>query len=63
MGKKVKRNFFFLIHQIFKLLSASALLATFANPARSSMAHQLRRLSPPNGLIEMALSDSTTVSR
>ena len=42
---------------------ASAFLATFANLARSSTAHQLRRLSPPNGLIEMADSDSTTINR
>jgi hypothetical protein len=38
-------------------------LATLANLARSSTAHQLRRLLPPNGLIEMADSDSTTISR
>jgi hypothetical protein len=44
-------------------LSASATLATLANPARSSTDQQLRRLLPPNGLIEMAYSDSTTISR
>ena len=42
---------------------ASATLVTLANPARSSMDHQLRRLSPPNGLIDVADSDSTTISR
>ena len=44
-------------------MSASALLATLINPARSSTAHQLFGLSPPNGLIDMALSDSSTISR
>ena len=42
---------------------ASAILATLANLARSSTAHQLRRLSPPNGLIDVADSDSTRISR
>jgi hypothetical protein len=50
-------------NSIFKLLFASANLATLANLARFSTVHQLRRLSPPNGLIEMADSDSTTISR
>jgi hypothetical protein len=44
-------------------LFASAILATLANPARSSTAQQLRRLSPPNGLIDMADWDSTNINR
>ena len=44
-------------------MSASAVLATLKNRARSSMDQQLRRLFPPNGLIEMADSDSTTIRR
>ena len=38
-------------------------LATLANLARFSTAHQLFRLSPPNGLMFMALSDSSKISR
>jgi hypothetical protein len=64
MAKNVKSNFDVQkTHSIFKLLFASATLATLANLARSSMDQQLRRLLPPNGLIEMADSDSTTISR
>jgi hypothetical protein len=48
---------------IFKLLSASAFMAIFANLARSSTAHQLFRLSPPNALIIMADSDSSKINR
>jgi hypothetical protein len=44
-------------------LFASAILATLENLARSSTAQQLRRLFPPNGLIDMADSDSTTIGR
>jgi hypothetical protein len=44
-------------------LSASASMTTFANPARSLTVRHLRRLSPPNGLMFMALSDSTNISR
>jgi hypothetical protein len=44
-------------------LSVSAWLATFANPARFSTARQQRRLSPPNGLMNMAVSDSTTIGQ
>jgi hypothetical protein len=51
------------IHYIFKLLFASSGLAKLGNPARSSTAHHLLRLSPPNGLMVMALSDSTNISR
>ena len=40
-----------------------ALLTTLANPARSSTARQLRRLSPPNGLIILALSDCSRINR
>ena len=42
---------------------ASAVLTTLSNPARSSTAQQLRRLSPPNGLITVAVSDSSKISR
>ena len=63
MDKKVKSNFDFKISLIFKLLSASAILATVSNPARSSTVHQLRRLSPPNGLMLLAVSDFTKISR
>jgi hypothetical protein len=37
--------------------------ATNAKPAISSTVHQLRRLLPPNGLIEMADSDSSRINR
>jgi hypothetical protein len=40
-----------------------AILATLSNPARSLTAQQQRRLSPPNGLIEMADSDSSIINR
>ena len=60
-GQKGKTRFWFWkIHQIFKLLFASASLG---NLARSSTVRQLRRLSPPNGLILMAVSDSSTINR
>jgi hypothetical protein len=44
-------------------LSASANMATLANPARSSTDHQLRRLSPPNGLMNLADSDCSRINR
>ena len=44
-------------------MSASAGVATLANLARSSTAHQVCRLTPPTILMLMALSDSTIISR
>jgi hypothetical protein len=44
-------------------LSASASLATVANLARFSTVHHLRRLSPPKGVILLADSDSSKISR
>ena len=41
---------------------ASALLETLAKLARSSTAHKVRRLSPPNRLMLMAISDSSIIS-
>ena len=38
-------------------------MAKLAAPARSSTAQKLFRLSPPNGLITKAVSDSTTIGR
>jgi len=38
-------------------------MATVANPATSSTDQQLFRLSPPNGLMFMAVSDSTIINR
>ena len=60
--KKVKQDFDIKLHWIFKLLYASALLV-LVDRARYSTAHQLRRLSPPNGLIHLAVSDSSEVSQ
>ena len=42
---------------------ASAFLTTLPNLARLSTAQQVRRLSPPNGLIIVADSDSSTTNR
>jgi hypothetical protein len=42
---------------MFKLLSAPATTATLAKLARFSTARQLRRLSLPNGLTNLASSD------
>jgi hypothetical protein len=62
-GQKGKSKFLFFNFFKSKLLFASAILATLASLARSLMDHQLRRLSPPNGLIDMAVSDSSTINR
>jgi hypothetical protein len=63
-GRKGKSTFLFLNFFFnFKLLSASERLATLANPARFSTAHQLRGLSPPNGLMKKEVSDSTKICR